>query len=313
MVPTGDSGITPTLTGHDLIKLLPALEHTVEVVVETPFLKPGASIELAEVKQLVSAINEGQALGYAGAVIVQGTDSIDETSFLLSLLYQGSAPVVVTGAMRGASALSADGPANLFAAISTAASPEARGIGVVVVLNDEIHAAHSVEKMHKGLVSSFESPNGGPLGYFFENTVHVIRHPALRPARVLEPSQFPPVAMIKVGLGSDATLIDALPSLGYDGVVVEAMGVGHVPAKLASSLGELCSRMPVVLASRVAGGPIFHSTYGFDGSEIDLLRRGLIGAEWLSSHKARLLLTTALGAGIDTKELPALFKHFGQP
>lgn len=310
MAPTSD-GIVPSLRGDDLLKLLPDIEHVAKVVVETPFLKPGASLEPAEIMQLASSIQADEAAHYAGTVVVQGTDTIDETSYLLDILCNTPAPIVVTGAMRGAAALSADGPANLMAAIRTAASPHARNLGALVVLNDEIHAARSVEKTHKALLSSFRSLQGDALGYVFEDQVHIVRQPNPRQAH-LNPSRFAKVAIIKVGLGSDVDLLEALPSLGYEGVIIEGTGVGHLPAKFVEPLEKLAKHLPVVLCSRVNKGPVFTNTYGFPGSEIDLLRKGLLRAHWLSAHKARLLLACLVGADTSADDLATQLALYGQ-
>ncbi len=304
----GSDGITPKLTGDDLVAGLPALGKVAKLAVHTPFLKPGASLGMSDIAQVARQISRDS--GADGSVVVQGTDTIDETSFLLHLLYGGDAPVVVTGAMRGAAAAGADGPANLMAAVATAASEEAAGQGVLVVLNDEIHHAVMAEKMHKGLTNAFQSSNSGAVGYVMEGVVRMLRTP-LAPARPsLAPERFGKVALVKVSLDDQPDLLQALPGLGYEGAVVEAMGAGHVPETWVSALDELTDRMPVVLASRVVGGPIFSNTYGFPGSEIDLLKRGLIPAGWLSPHKARLLLSAAIGSGLAGPEVREVFGAF---
>lgn len=304
---SGD-GIAPKLTGEDLMTQVPGLSDVANVVVKTPFLKPGASLTFAELSRVAAMIHAEPAQGY---VIVQGTDTIDETAFLLSLLYEEAAPIVVTGAMRGASALSADGPANLLAAIHTAADPAAVGRGALVVLNDEIHSATHVEKMHKGLVQAFQSVNGGPVGYYLEGQPRFLQRPGSRPALGFGNSTAPgKVVVVKVVLDGDDALLRATLDLDYEGVVVEAMGAGHVPGQYLEAIDLLLARIPVVLASRVVAGPIFQNTYGFPGSEIDLIRRGVIPAGWLSSHKARLLLAVALGAGQNTKAIQDTFSRF---
>src|SRR5699024_4396828 len=164
---------------------------------------------------------------------------------------------------------------------------------------------------HKFLLSSFESLQSGPVGYFYEGKVHFIRQ--LTPFKDrLSPQRFAKVAIIKIGLGSEDDLIKALPSLGYEGVIIEAAGVGHLQEKIVSALANLTTQIPVVLCSRVNKGPIFNNTYGFPGSEIDLLSKGLHSAHWLNSTKARLLLSTLLGAGIEYEELAAYLQHYGQ-
>lgn len=307
MAPGGE-GITPQLSGEDLTASLPALGDLARLNVRTPFLKPGASLTMEEIAGIAREIASDTSAD--GSVVVQGTDTIDETSFLLQLLYDGDAPLVVTGAMRGAAAPGADGPANLMAAVTTAASPLARGHGVLVVLNDEIHHASTVEKMHKGLPNAFQSLDGGPLGYCVEGAVRLVLVQQTRTLPHFRPARFGKVALVKVTLDDETDLLEALPGLGYEGVIVEAMGAGHTPEKWAPALEAAARRVPVVLASRVVGGPVFRNTYGFPGSESDLLKRGLIGAGWLSPHKARLLLSVAIGSGLDADGVRAAFEAF---
>jgi len=311
MVAKDDAGIAPTLTGADLVAAVPALSEVADISVTTPFLVPGASLSFLQMQQIGRLVDEAIAEGADGVVVVQGTDTIDETAFLLDLVHAHAAPVVVTGAMRGAAAAGADGNANLLAAVTVAASPAARGLGAVVVLNDEIHAARLVAKSHTALPSAFASPGFGPLGHVIEGRVRV----GLRPSRIEVGLGYPmpdaaPVAIVSAGLGEDERMLRAVPTLSYRGLVIEGMGAGHLPANLAAACGEIARELPVVLASRVLGGPIFTGTYGFPGSEIDLIGRGLIGAGYLSAHKARLLLALLLGAGRSQAEIAEAFAKF---
>ena len=299
-------GIAPKLTGDDLLAQVPGLDKVARLGVKTPFLKPGASLTFKEIADVAALIEADSADGY---VVVQGTDTIDETSYLLDLLHQGAEPVVVTGAMRGAAALSADGPANIMAAIHTAAHPDAADRGVLVVLNDEMHNARDVEKMNKGLVQAFQSPNRGPVGFYLEGQPRFMRRPDARPVLNLKPECFGRVAIIKASLDCDDALLRAAPDLGYDGVVLEATGAGHVPGQLLEAVDSVLARIPMVLASRVPAGPVFQNTYGFPGSEMDMIRRGAIPAGWLSPHKARLLMAVALGSGFSAAQIRQVFER----
>ena len=309
MMPSPGNGIVPTLSGDDLVAAVPGLERIARISVETPFLVPGASLSFEQLRDVSQQSAEAIARGADGVVIVQGTDTIDETAFLLDLAHTGDAPLVVTGAMRGAEAPGADGPANLLSAVTTAASASARGLGTLVVLNDEIHAARLVEKSHKALPSAFASPSLAPLGTVVEGEVKM----ALRAHRPLPLGSMPKpgrVALIKLCLGEDGDLIEAAIERGYDGMVIEGMGAGHVPAATLPALDLAVARMPVVLTSRVTGGAIFRKTYGFAGAERDLLARGLIPASTLSATKARLLLAFLLGQGCTGVAIAASFQQF---
>lgn len=306
------AGITPTLTGADLVAAVPALKALAEIEAVSPFRLPGASLTLAmlrDVADLITTRLGGE--GFAGAIVVQGTDTIEETAFVLDLLVQSDRPVVVVGAMRGAEAPGADGPANLLAATIVAADPLAVGLGTVVVLNDTIHAARRVQKVSTFLPSAFESVGSGPIGHVIEGQMHLQMRPARKAAIAGGLAQAgAPVALVTACLGDDGRALRLLPDLGYAGVVVEAMGAGHVPDVLVAPLAELAQKIPVVLSTRVAAGSVFKATYNFGGSEIDLLARGLIHGGDIGGLKARLLLSLLLGAGFKGSDLADAFSDY---
>jgi len=134
-------GIVPTLDADDLARTVPGLGTVARIETLSPFRKPGASLTIDDLISVARLLNDGLSGGAAGAIVIQGTDTIEETAFVLDRLVAGDRPVIVTGAMRGPEAAGADGPANLLASTIVAASPSATGRGVLVVLNDEIHAA----------------------------------------------------------------------------------------------------------------------------------------------------------------------------
>lgn len=312
MTPGAGGGIAPTLTGDDLVAAVPALKRIAEIEAVSPFRLPGASLTLSHLREVALLLCERlSGDGFSGAIVVQGTDTIEETAFALDVLVDSDKPIVVTGAMRGAAAPGADGPANLLAAAVTAASADMRGIGTVVVLNDTIHAACRVQKASTHLPSAFESVGAGPVGHVIEDRVRLLARPG-RVAPIAGGLARPgaPVALFTASLGDDGRFLPQLPQLGYRGLVVEAMGAGHVPDILVEPLSELAAAIPVVLGTRVASGPVFTRTYDFAGSEMDLLRRGLIHGGGIGGLKARLLLSFLLGAGVPAQELPAAFSRY---
>lgn len=307
-------GIVPTLTGADLVRAVPSLADVADIEAVSPFRLPGPSLTLANLREVARLLNERLAGDIAGAIVVQGTDTIEETAFVLDLLVGGDKPVVVTGAMRGAEAPGADGPANLLASAIVAGSQAACRLGTLVVLNDTIHAARFVQKASTFLPSTFTSFSGGPLGCVIEGKVRIdVRVERRAVIKNGCDGNDPPVALVTAALGDDGRLLPGLTELGYRGLVVEAMGVGHVPSAMVPGLASLAKIFPVILSSRVASGSVFAGTYGFPGSETDLLQRGLIGAGSLGGLKARLLLSLLLGIGLEGQELRSEFARFAIP
>jgi L-asparaginase len=297
MVPSDTGGITPKLGAAELVASVPALGGVAEIEARSPFRLPSPSLTPGNLVEVARTIEEGFASGFDGAVVIQGTDTIEESAFILDLLVGGEKPVVVTGAMRGADAPGADGPANLLAAARVAAAPEARGMGTLAVLNYDIHAARFVQKSHTTLPSAFSSPLVGPLGAVVEGRPRFFVRASRAPTLPSSDGPPAPVALVKWAMGDDGRMMKAMPGLGYAGVVLEGMGAGHVPADAAPMLGDLSAKIPVVLASRAMTGPVFTRTYGYPGSEIDLIARNLVPAGYLSGLKARLLLGFILRSG----------------
>lgn len=313
MTRSDTGGVVPALSAEQLVAAVPGLAETGIAVDVVDFRrKPGASLSFGDLTALAETITARFADGdLDGAVVTQGTDTIEETAYLLDLLHHGKQPLVVTGAMRNPTLAGADGPANLLAAIQTAASPEPRGQGCLVVLADEIHAARRVRKTHTTSGATFQSPNGGPLGTLIEGTVRL--HNRLTHRTTLHTTPHPPdvsVGLATITLGDDGTLIDATADR-LDGLVVAAFGVGHVPADLVPTLARTAERIPVVLASRTGAGTTLRSTYAFPGSESDLLDHGLIGAGFLDPLKARVLLHTLITTGTDHATTTAAFAAAG--
>lgn len=308
MTRTASGGIAPSLSAGDLLRAIPSLDGIAHLDAVSPFQLPGASLTFDHLTEVVALINSRTARGIDGAVIVQGTDTIEETAFVLDCLLAPGVPVVVTGAMRGPEAPGADGPANLSAAVTVAASPEARDLGVLVALNEEVHAARYVRKAHTSLPSSFTSAPHGPIGHVIEGRFRLGMRPIRLLQRPLVPVSSPPsVAVIQLGLGDDGRLLATLPDLGYQGAVIAGMGAGHVPQACVAPLETLAGAIVTVLSTRVLKGPVHSETYGFAGSERDLLSRGLIGGNAYGPVKARLLLQLALAADLTRKKIERLF------
>jgi L-asparaginase len=301
---TGHQGGVVTRLGADqLVASVPALgELDVELDVRTFRSLPSANLSFDDVVELTRAAEGCEA---DGVVVVQGTDTLEETAYLIDLLWPLDLPIVVTGAMRNPSMAGPDGPANLLAAVQVAASGDFRGVGSLVVFNDQIHAARFVRKTHSTSTATFASPNAGPIGLMVEGrpvrVLTVERRPVHRPRE-----RAARVALHVVSMGDDGETLDGIAER-CEGLVVAGLGVGHVPERLAGVLVDLARTIPVVLASRTGAGPVLAATYGFVGSETYLLGHGLISAGLLDPYKARVLLTVALDCGYDTDRTRTAF------
>ncbi|WP_432175414.1 asparaginase [Streptomyces sp. Tue6028] len=267
---------------------------------------PSSNLTVDDLAELAALIDSAGAAG-SGAVVVQGTDTIEESAFLLDLVCAQHRPVVVTGAMRRPDLPGADGPANLAGAIAVAGDSGCRGLGALVVLADEIHAARHVRKTHTTSVATFASPGAGPLGSVVEGRPRVLLRPPAplvdRPLRLLRAAR---VALLTVSLGDRGELLDAIDDR-FDGLVVAAFGAGHLPEWFVEPLERLAARMPIVLASRTGAGALLSRTYSGPGSEHDLLGRGLLSAGPLDAPKARLLLQALLSDGADLARIRRTF------
>jgi L-asparaginase len=307
------SGAVPGLTAEDLVAGVPQQLRVQIRHIENFRQLPGAHLGLEDLVELAQRIRQlTEREKHQGCVVIQGTDTIEETVFALDLLVDGHAPVVVTGAMRHAGQISPDGAGNIANALSLAASPFAGGRGAMVCFNDEIHAAWAVQKAATSNVAAFLSPGFGPVGQVVEGRVRLPFGSGYRAKPDLDTKALKParVAIVAASLGEGPDLVEVISESGYAGLVVQALGAGHLPATWVGPLERLTARMPVVLATRVARGPVLESTYAFPGSETDLLARGLLSAGYLTPAKARVLLSFALGGGLDREHIESLFQAY---
>jgi L-asparaginase len=304
-------GVLARLSGADLLAGLGPLPAKVQV--HDPQAVPSASLTVADVLDVVAAAEQAVAGGASGVVLSQGTDTLEETAFLVDSVWTSPAPFVVTGAMRNPTLPGADGPANLLAAFQVAAASQARGQGVLVVFADEIHAARHVRKAHSTSPATFVSPDLGPLGHVVEGRPRFL---ATVPARVpvtgwtRDTLAATRVALYTVTLDDDGALL-AGARHAHHGLVVAGLGAGHVPARLVPALVEVNAAMPVLLTSRTGAGAVLADTYGAPGSERDLLARGLISSGFVHPYKARLLLRLLVAAGAGRDEIAAAFAALG--
>jgi L-asparaginase len=303
-------GAAPTLGVEEIVRSVPQLAAVADLRAAQFLQRPSTAITFAHVLELRDEIKRRVEDGAAGVVVMQGTDTIEETAFALDLLWPDDAPIVITGAMRNPSLPGADGPANLLAAVQLAARPEARGLGALVVFNDEIHGAAFVTKAHTSSPSAFRSSPVGPLGWVSEGRPVIVVRPVDR-VHVNVPSDVsvPPVALVRVALDDDGRLLATLSSLGFAGAVIEGFGGGHVTPPMVPRIERLAAQMPVVLASRTGSGEVLSHTYRYRGSEIELLELGVVGAGAHNGVKSRVLLSLCLAAGLGRDRIAEAFRR----
>lgn len=295
----GEDGVAPKLTADELVRSIGQLAGGPPVAARSLMTVPGANLTFDDLDDVADAVRGELADGSSGVVIVQGTDTIEETAFSLDVLLADiDSPVVVTGAMRNPTLPGPDGPGNIFAAVHSAASVDLNGLGVTVVMNDTIHAAARVQKGHTSRLDAFTSQPLGPLGWFQEGSPVIVDRSRTRfDVSHGQSQELPRVPLLTVTLSPDIASWEAVVTSGVDALVIEAMGVGHVPASLAPLLLETAGSVPVVLASRTRHGSVHRQTYDFVGSERYLLDAGLVSAGWLDPIKARVLTVLALRSG----------------
>jgi L-asparaginase len=319
-VDSGGKNASMTLGADDIVGDL--AERAGVTVTATTFRRlPSASLRFDDLRALSRAVADALASGAAGAVVTVGTDSLEEIAYALDLLHGGDEPIVLTGAMRNAGLPGADGPANLLGALRVAAHPSARGQGALVVMNDEIHLARFVSKVHSSSVAAFRSGGVGPVGWLVEDRVRIPLLRRSRPAPVIlsgatddadststtaAAGAAPVISLLHLSLDDDPEL-PALLAERSDALVVEVFGAGHAPERTMAALRGAASRIPVVFASRTGAGELYRSTGSFPGSEQDLLASGLISAESLDGLKSRVLLTLLLRSGLSGPALRAAF------
>ena len=290
-------GARPFLRGEDLLKEIPGLAEVAEVeTVELAFV-PGAHMTLSTMRQMSERARQMLARPeVVGLVITHGTDTLEESAYLLHLTVDSDKPVVFTGAMRNSSQVGFDGYRNLYDAVRVAASDAARGLGTLVVLNEEIHSARWVTKTNGQKEDTYQSPATGPLGVVYGDGPHMFMRPLSR--SVLPPKLEGKVDLVRLCVDGDDKFIRCAADAGSRGLVLEVFGGGRVnPPLLPAIDSALAGGMTVVATTRCITGNMW-DMYGYEGAFRDLQRRGVVFAHDLPGHKARLKLMLALGNGL---------------
>ncbi|MDP9126934.1 MAG: asparaginase [Pseudomonadota bacterium] len=292
-----------------LLDSIPQVQDIAEVEGRDVLAKPSSSLSLDDFSVLVAAVEKAAAEA-DGVVVTHGTDTLEETAFALSLLLNVPKTVVITGAMRKAGFPGSDGPANILTACRVAAHPSSRGKGVLIVMNDQIHAAEFTQKSHSFLPSAFTSR--GPLGWIAEDRVRFFLQPAWKAPRLQLGKGRPAVPLVETGIFFSKAIIATFNPPSTPGLVLNMTGVGHVAEDVVDDLQKLAAERPVVFASRAGEGETFYDSYAFIGGETDLMRRGLIPAGFLNGRQARVALILLLSAAASIEDVRAYFRNFSE-
>lgn len=296
------------LTGAQIVEAVPAVGEIARVEVEEFSRIGSSSMTPDHWLRLSRRINEifAEDERLAGVIVTHGTDTMEETGYFLHLTVEDERPVVMVGSMRNASAVSADGPANLLSGVRVAIAGASAGRGVLVVLNDEIHSARDVRKTDNNRVDTFRSVEWGALGVVDADrivyrraleSVHTGRSEVRVPDAVTE---LPEVAIVADYTGHDGSSVREAAARGVGGIVVQAFGGGRASPEMRRAIAEVAGEgLPIVLASRVPEGRVMGG--------IAAPERHVVAAGDLPPHRARVLLMLALLRGVDGEALQRLF------
>ena len=265
------------------------------------FNLPSPHIQPKHMLALYQKIKE-EAANYDGVVITHGTDTLEETAYFLDTMEVPHMPIVLTGAMRSSNELGSDGVYNYLSALRVASDDRAADKGVLVVMNDEIHAAKYVTKTHTTNVGTFQTPTHGPLGLITKREILYFKTAEPRVRFDLDHIQGL-VPIISAYAGMTDELIDMLDLEQLDGLIIQAFGAGNVPKETAQKLESLLQQgIPVALVSRCFNG-IAEPVYAYQGGGVQLQKSGVFFVKELNAQKARLKLLIALNAGLTGQAL----------
>jgi len=298
----------PAITGDDLVSIVPEIAAIAKIEVLNISNIPSAYMDADRWIGLQKVVTEVLARSeVAGVIVSHGTDTLEETAYFLDLTVRSEKPVVLIGAQRNASERDFDGPRNLLNATRICVSPAAKGKGAMIALNNQINAARESTKTRTSDVETFQSGDMGFLGYADTDRVIFYRTPARRQYIELKQNTLPYVEIIATYGGVDGILIRAAINAGAKGIVVQALGWGHVNVPIYDAIKEAISKgIPVVISTRVHNGRVV-SGYGFKGGGQTLRDAGAIFADNLPPQKARLVLMLALQTTSDYAEIQKLF------
>ncbi|HZA49340.1 MAG TPA: asparaginase [Myxococcaceae bacterium] len=304
----------PAISGEDLVATVPELGKIARVEVQNLSNVPSDYMDPERWVGVAKAATEALARReVAGVIISHGTDTLEETAWFLDLTVSSDKPIVLIGAQRNASERDFDGPRNILNAARICVSPEARGKGAMIALNNQINAAREATKAHTSSVETFRSGELGFIGIADHDRVVFYRAPTRRQHVPLAPSKgdkaaaLPRVEIVAMYGGADGALLKAALASGVNGIVVQALGWGNVNIPMYEAIQEAVKQgVPVVISTRVPQGRVL-PVYGFKGGGKTLQEAGAVFADDLSPQKARILLMLALQTTKDAKALQKMF------
>ncbi|WP_432408764.1 asparaginase [Wukongibacter sp. M2B1] len=303
------SAAIPALSSEEIMSMVTNIDKfaDIEIVnferIPGPHMIPSKMIELSRlIKKLLIRDD------IDGIVVTHGTDTLEETAFLLDLNISSDKPIVIAGAMRNGSELGYDGPSNLASAICTVISDQAKGKGVLVVMNNEVNAASEITKTHTLSLNTFKSLEFGPLGIVDNDEVifyrNIVRHHHIDTDGIEEN-----VYLIKTYAGIDSTLVDFCVEKGAKGIIIEAMGRGNIPPQMVEGIkNAIANDVKIVLVSRCPMGRVLDS-YGYEGGGKNLRDLGVIFGGSLNGQKARIKLMLALSVTTDHQKVKGIFEE----
>ena len=300
-------GAVPALSGRDIMAATRGIEDIAELEVDEFGAFPGPHMDVDRMwalrQRLLAHLERPEV---SGIVVAHGTDTLEESAYLLARSSASDKPIVFTGAMRAASDLGWDGPANLINAVHVAAADSSRGQGILVVMGDRIFSGFDVTKVHTHMQDAFDSPGLGPLGVVDEGRVIYRRETPSTWTVVMPDALATPVDIVYAWQGADSRLLDASRVEGR-GIVVAALGRGNVPPAMCAGIERWIGEdKPVVISSRALRGRVGH-TYGYAGGGRRLFEMGAIFGGNRRPQQARIDLMLAVGGGLDRKALVELF------
>ncbi|WP_297519498.1 asparaginase [uncultured Clostridium sp.] len=298
----------PTLSGAQIMAKVTGIERYANIEEHnfSSLPSPHVTVDLMlELSKEIQKLADREDID--GVVVTHGTDTLEETSYLVDLTTKTEKPIVFTGAMRSSSELGYDGPANLAASICTATSQEARGRGVLICFNGELNSAKEVTKANSMSLNAFRTPNFGPIG-IVDNNRGIFYRDVEDKEYIKVDKIRKKVAIIKCAASVESDFLNFAIESGYKGIVLEGLGRGNVPPAMVAGIERAIeNKIPVILTSRCFEGRVFGS-YGYEGGGMQLKNSGVIFGESMPSQKARIKLLLMLSAEKTLEEIEKSFE-----